>query len=443
MVLGPSDVAEVTTTTIESSILISGDLKPIEEIAVRSRVEGDVVKVFAREGDRVGNGQVLAEFENAVQEGERASAAADVESAKADVSNAQWNAEQSAELYKAGAIPERDVRAAQQTLAAATARLAAAEARLKGSQRNALDTRILAPTTGIVSTRTVDAGEHVARGATLFTVVRNDILELEASVPSRQANDLKVGQAVRFSSSGRDLEGRIARIAPTINPANRSITVYIQVPNRDGAIKGNSFATGRIIGESVPNTIAIPTAAVRQSARGNAPFVYRIEGGKVQIAEVELGIVDETINQTQILKGLSKGDEIIVGNIGALGRGMEVRVVANEAQPGRNAAGDDAGGAAEEGRRPRQRGEGRGGTRGSHDRRERHHQIALGARAVHVSLRRLHQASGLRHHDDGGVGRLRDRGAPAPRGRRIPRHHLSGGDGADLVSGRQPGSHGA
>ena len=346
MVLGPTDVAEVTTTTVESSILISGDLKPIEEIAVRSRVEGDVVKVFAREGDRVGNGQVLAQFENAVQEGERASAAADVESAKADVSNAQWNAEQSAELYKAGAIPERDVRAAQQTLAAATARLAAAEARFKGSQRNASDTRILSPTNGIVSTRTVDAGEHVARGATIFTVVRNDILELEASVPSRQANDLKVGQAVRFSSAGRDLEGRIARIAPTINPANRSITVYIQVPNRDGAIKGHSFATGRIIGESVPNTIAIPTAAVRQSARGDAPFVYRIEGGKVQIAEVELGIVDETINKTQILKGLSVGDEIIVGNIGALGRGMEVRVVANEAQQGRASTDDDKAGAA-------------------------------------------------------------------------------------------------
>lgn len=339
MVLGPNDVAAVSTTTIESSILISGDLKPIEEIAVRSRVEGDVVRVYAREGDRVGTGQVLAQFENAVQEGERASAAADVESAKADVSNAQWNAEQSAELYKAGAIPERDVRAAQQALAAATARLAAAEARLKGSQRNELDTRILSPTTGVVSTRTVDAGEHVVRGATLFTVVRNDVLELEAAVPSRQANELKVGQVVRFASAGRQLEGRIARIAPTINPANRAITVYIQVPNRDGAIKGNSFATGRIIGEAVANTIAIPTAAVRQSARGDAPFVYRIEGGKVQIAEVELGIVDETINKTQILKGLSVGDEIIVGNIGALGRGMEVRVVDNEAQQGRSAAG--------------------------------------------------------------------------------------------------------
>ncbi|GMV09318.1 MAG: RND transporter [Gemmatimonadota bacterium] len=346
MVLGPGDVAEVKPGTIEASILISGDLKPIEEIAVRSRVEGDVVQVLAREGDRVTTGQLMARFESSVQEGERASALADRESAKADVANAQWNADQSEELFKAGAIAERDLRTAQQTLAAAKARLAAAEARLKASAQTAQDTRVLAPTTGIIADRTVEPGEHVSRGATLFTVVRNDVLELEAAVPARQAGELAVGQVVRFASSGLQMEGKVARISPTINPANRSITVYMQVPNRNGAIKGNAFATGRIVGQSIRNALLVPTAAVRQSARsGDKPFVYRIEGGKVQHAEVELGIVDETINMTQVLGGLAVGDQIIVGNVGALGRGMLVRVMSSETQPGRPAggAGESAG----------------------------------------------------------------------------------------------------
>lgn len=346
MVLGPGDVAEVKPGTIEASILISGDLKPIEEIAVRSRVEGDVVQVLAREGDRVTTGQLMARFESSVQEGERASALADRESAKADVANAQWNADQSEELFKAGAIAERDLRTAQQTLAAARARLAAAEARLKASAQTAQDTRVLAPTTGIIADRTVEPGEHVSRGATLFTVVRNDVLELEAAVPARQAGELAVGQVVRFASSGLQMEGKVARISPTINPANRSITVYMQVPNRNGAIKGNAFATGRIVGQSIRNALLVPTAAVRQSARsGDKPFVYRIEGGKVQHAEVELGIVDETINMTQVLSGLAVGDQIIVGNVGALGRGMSVRVMSSETQPGRPAggAGESAG----------------------------------------------------------------------------------------------------
>lgn len=343
MVLGPTDVAEVKLGTIEASIAISGDLTPIEEIAVRSRVEGDVLQVLAREGDRVRTGQLLARFESAVQEGERESATADRESARADVANAQWNADQSDELFKAGAIPERDVRTAQQALVAAKARLAAAEARLRASTQTAQDTRILAPTNGIVASRTVEPGEHVARGATLFTVVRNDILELEAAVPARQAGELKVGQLVRFASSGLQMEGKVARISPTINPANRSITVYIQVPNRDGAIKGNAFATGRIVGQALTGALTIPTAAVRQSARsGDRPFVYRIEGGKVQHAEVELGIVDETISMTQVLSGLAVGDQIIVGNVGALGRGMEVRVMSSEQQQQRTTGGAGA-----------------------------------------------------------------------------------------------------
>ncbi|MBK6486972.1 MAG: efflux RND transporter periplasmic adaptor subunit [Gemmatimonadetes bacterium] len=346
IVLGANDVALVQARTIEASILISGDLKPIEEIAVRSRVDGDVVQVLVREGDRVSAGQLLARFENSVQEGDRASANADRESANADVANAQWNADQSEELFKAGAIPERDLRSAQQTLAASQARLAAAEARLRASSQTALDTRIVAPTTGVIAARSLEVGERVTRGATLFSVVRNDVLELEAAVPARQANELKVAQVVRFATAGRQLEGKIARIAPIINASNRSITVYIQVPNRDGAIKGNSFATGRIIGQSLANTLSIPNSAVRQSARGDQPFVYRIEGGKVQQVEVQLGVVDETVNMTQVLSGLNAGDQIVVGNLGALGRGMEVRVMSNEAQPGRTTGSQGSAGSA-------------------------------------------------------------------------------------------------
>jgi membrane fusion protein, multidrug efflux system len=332
VVLGPTDVMEVRKGVIEAGIAISGDLKPIEVIMVRSRVEGDIVAVLAREGDRVFRGQLLARFENAVQEGERASAEADRESARADVTNAQWEADQSEELFKAGAIPERDLRAAQQALTAAKARLAATEARLRASNQTAGDTRVLAPTTGVISERTVENGEHVQRGATIFTVVRNDILELEASVPARQANELKVGQPVRFTAGGRQLQGKVARIAPTINAASRTILVYLQVPNKDGELKGNAFATGRVVGRAVNDAIVIPAAAVRQSAKEGETFVYRIENDHVQHALVQVGITDDVAGTAQILEGLAEGDRIIVGNVGALGRGMQVRVVSPEQQ---------------------------------------------------------------------------------------------------------------
>lgn len=315
---------------IESATPINGDLKPIEEIIVRSRVEGDIIGVYAREGQNVTRGEVLARFDNTTQESERISAAADRDAAVSDVKNAQWNFDQSQELFKAGAIPERDLRASEQTLAVAKARQAAAEARLKAASQTDSDTRVVAPTTGVVALRSVDGGEHVSRGSPLFTVVRNDILELEAAVPARLSENVRPGQVVRFSAAGRQLQGRVARVSPTINPANRSVTIYIQVPNSDGTLKGNTFATGRVIGRTVKDALVIPTAALRQSQQSSIPFVYRIADDVVEHAPVTLGVVDEALGSAEIVQGLKPGDRIIVGNIGTLGAGMRVSIISAE-----------------------------------------------------------------------------------------------------------------
>lgn len=329
-VLAATDVAEVAQGPIEMAIAIQGDLKPVEEIAVRARIEGNVEQVLVREGDRVVRGTLMARFESSNQESVRKSAEADVISAKAEVENARWNAEQSAELFKAGAIPERDARSSQQALAAAEARLAAAEARVRASTQDVEDTRIVAPTTGVVSARNVETGEHVTRGATVFTVVRNDVLELQASVPARMAADVKPSQPVRFSAGGRELTGRVARISPTINPANRSLTVYLQVPNPGGALKGNTYATGRIVARTIADALVVPTSAIRYAQQQAQPFVYKIVNETVEFQPVQLGVIDEAMGVVQVTDGLSAGDRIIVGNVGALGRGVKVRIASTE-----------------------------------------------------------------------------------------------------------------
>jgi len=282
----------------------------------------------------VARGQLLASFEDATQQGDRASAEADVESAKSDMANAQWNADQSQELFKAGAIPERDLRTAQQTLVATKARVAAAESRLRAMSQSLEDTRIVAPTSGVVSARSVETGEHVQRGATLFTVVRSNVLELEASVPARNANDVNVNLPVRFSAGGRDFTGRVARVSPTIDPASRSVTLYVEVPNADGSLKGNTFATGRVIGRTIPNAVLVPTSAIRQTQADSRPFVYAIAGDAAQRRNLTLGIVDEVSGMAQVTDGLVDGDRVIGATITGISDGMKVTVVTNDQRPG-------------------------------------------------------------------------------------------------------------
>lgn len=327
IILAATDVKTVERGTIEAGVQVSGDLRAIEEAVVRARLEGDLVGVYAREGDHVRQGQLLARFEDSEQESNRVSAIADREAAQSDVATAIWNAEQSDQLFKAGAIAERDLRTAQQTLAASRARLAAAEARVRATTSLVSDTRALAPTTGVVARRNVENGEHVARGADMFTVVRADVLELAAAVPARQASEIRVGQRVHFAAGGRDLEGRVARISPTIDPTNRSITVFVQVPNGAGTLKGNSFATGRIVSRTVDGAIVIPNAAIKQMQGNDRPFVYRLDAADaLERANVSVGIVDESAAVTEIVEGLNVGDRIIVGNVGTLGVGMKVTI---------------------------------------------------------------------------------------------------------------------
>ncbi len=322
--LAANDVATIATTSIEEATALTGDLHPIETVAVRSRIEGDLTRVLVREGQQVSAGQLLAQFESSEQESGRMSAEADRTAAQSELANATWTLEQNESLFKAGAIAERDFKNAQQAVSASRARLAAANARLRASGNLARDTRVLSPANGIIEKRLVEDGEHVARGAALFSLVQNGTLELAAAIPARQAAAVRVGQAVNFVADGRQFTGRVARVSPTVDPSTRAVTVYVQVSNPGGALRGGTFATGRVVSRTLGNVLAVPVSALKQSQDKGAPFVYRIDGSTVNIAPVQVGVVDERQGLVQVTSGLNAGDKVIVGNVGILGRGMQV-----------------------------------------------------------------------------------------------------------------------
>ena len=324
--LAASDVGVVARGPIEQAIRVNGDLRPIETVSVRARIEGDLDAVHVREGQRVTAGQALATFDDSEQQGNRASAAADRAAAQSELSTAQWNLEQSADLFKAGAIAERDHRTAVQAVAAARARLAAADARLRTGTLALRDTRVVAPASGVIQRRLVEPGERVSRGAELFSLVRADVLELTAAVPARQANQVRAGQVVHFVADGRRFNGTVARVSPTIDPATRSATVYVQVPNSANALRGGTFATGQVVTQTIPSTLVVPLQAIRQSAEGARPFVYRIAAGRLERTEVTVGVSDESRGVVEIRDGLQAGDQVVVGNVGTLGVGMQVTI---------------------------------------------------------------------------------------------------------------------
>ena len=166
----------------------------------------------------------------------------------------------------------------------------------------------------------------------MFSLVRNNVLELEAGVPERVASSVSIGQPVRFFATGRTFEGRVARISPTVDPLSRSITVYVQIPNSDGALKGGTFATGSLMARNIVDAITLPASAIKQTGTGGR-IVYRIERGALDTASVTVGVRDDRAGVVEIVSGVSAGDSIVSGNVGSLGRGMKVQI--QGANPGR------------------------------------------------------------------------------------------------------------
>ena len=101
----------------------------------------------------------------------------------------------------------------------------------------------------------------------MFTVVRADVLELAASVPARQASEIRVGQRVHFAAGGHDLEGRRGAHQPHDRSHEPIHHRYVRVPNGAGTLKGNAFATGRIVSRTVDGAVPLHRRCARQCVR--------------------------------------------------------------------------------------------------------------------------------------------------------------------------------
>src|SRR5262249_46937886 len=132
---------------------------------------------------------------------------------------------------------------------AADANMRSAEAQLRLAQKAINDAEIRAPFAGIIAKKIVNPGEKVAMDSPLFGLVDLGKMEIEAPAPASEVPSVRVGHAATFRVDGfgdRTFDGKVERINPMTEAGSRSITLYISVANRDGALRGGMFAKGQI-----------------------------------------------------------------------------------------------------------------------------------------------------------------------------------------------------
>ena len=324
--VGVENVAILAEDTIETGPAVSGMLTPEREAQVRAEAGGSVLRVGAEAGQRVSAGALLAQIEEKAGGDAVFSARTALAAAQSSFDLAQRESERATTLLAAGAIAERDAEAARRSLDGARAQLEAARAQLASAQQQLAGTRATAPFSGVVSARLVNAGDVVAPGSALFTVVDPGSMRYEASVPAEQLAGVRVGAPVRFSINGypgRTFEGRVTRVNPVADPTTRQVRLLVSVANESGALVGGLFAEGRVASERRTGLVA-PASAVDE--RGVGPAVFRLKGGVVERVPVEVTLRDAQTDRVALAGPLAAGDTLLTGAAQGITAGTPVRI---------------------------------------------------------------------------------------------------------------------
>jgi len=332
MELAGVDVAAVEARVLSRSLPLSGSMSPVVQATVKSKVSGEVEQVTVREGQDVGQGDVIARIDTRNLQAQYDREQAAVEKARADLGLATLNRDKNRSLLEQHYISQNTYEATESAYAGMVASLKLAEAQARVAKISLDDAVIRAPFTGTISRRLVQPGEKVSSDMSVVTLVDLRQMLLEAAVPAADIPSVLIGQKARFKVGGfgdREFEGEIQRINPVTTDGSRAITIYIAVANADRALKGGMFAQGDLTLESTQPVLSIPAPAVRDDA--GMPFVYTLQDGKITHRPVTLGPIVKGSAYVEVRNGLNAGERVIVASIGDVKSGASAFVRGEQA----------------------------------------------------------------------------------------------------------------
>lgn len=374
--------APVVQTALQQWVDSEGVLYPLHEAILTPKVAAPIQRFLVNRGDRVHKGQLLAILENqdlraAAQENRglyqqaqatyqtetRANLPQQLTQAQLDTDAARQNFDAQQRIYSSrqhlfrqGAIARRDVEQVGVALAqarsqyeiarkhleslqaigqaaqkqAAAGQLTAAQARYQGARAQLGYTEVRSPLDGVVTDRPLYPGQQAGAGTPLMTIMEISQVVARIHIAPDQAALLHVGDpATLITLAGNPVPARVQLISPAVDPSSTTIEVWVQAANPGGELRPGTSARVRILARTVPHAIVIPTAAVLSNPDGGVYVMRAGADGQAHQISVETGLKgtgDNGEDDTQILKGLTPGEQVVtVGGYG-LPDGTRIRV---------------------------------------------------------------------------------------------------------------------
>ena len=319
----------VGEATGAESVDVPGRLVPDEDRTARlsAPVEGRLVGIAVRVGDRVARGQSLATLQSQEASAARADfakATADLHARDTAASFAQTAYERAERLLDLKAMSRQDVDRARVERESALATRSQAQAELERARATldqlGVDSEtgmliVRTPLAGIVLTRDAVPGGIVGAGSALLTVTDPEALWLDISATEALAASLRPGSAVRFTVqelADETFSALIQGVGGALDPSTRTLHVRAVVHNASGRLRPEMFATVRVEQSVARVAVSVPDEAIQLLDERPVVFVARPDGtggARLERRDVEVGA--RVNGRTQMLRGLAATDVVV------------------------------------------------------------------------------------------------------------------------------------
>jgi multidrug efflux system membrane fusion protein len=284
----PVQTLPVQLKTMPIYLTALGSVTAYNTVTIKSRVDGQLLRVPVREGQAVKQGQLLAEIDPSPYAAVLAQAQGQLVKDQANAVNAQAEASRYTALLQAGVVSKESQQAQVSTAGQAEGSLAADRAAIEAAKVNLAYTKILSPINGVVGLRQVDPGNivHAADSTGLLVVTQLQPIAVIFTLPEDQLPTvLKLirsgaklaAEAWDRSNTTRLAVGSLLTIDNQIDQTTGTAKLKAVFGNEDDALFPNQFVNIRLILQQMPNAMVVPAAAIQSGTQGN--FVYVVKPG--------------------------------------------------------------------------------------------------------------------------------------------------------------------
>ncbi len=328
----PVIVAAVTEQSMPLKIQAIGNVEVQATVSIKSRLDGQIVKVGFSDGQDIAKGQTLFEIDARPLQAQWQQAQAAVARDQAQLARARAQEERYKDLLQKGFVSQDAYAQFRTNVDTAAATVRASEAAAENARLQTEYTVIRSPLEGRAGKILIQQGNLVKANDTVALVVINQLAPIYVSfaVPEQYLGVIRKYMAMgklaveALPPGATDIaaSGTLAFVDNTVDATTGTVRLRATFPNKDKSLWPGQFVGTSVTLNETQNAIVVPSQAVQTGPRGQ--YVYVVKDDTAQMREISIERVDGA--QTVVAKGLAAGEQVVTSGQSRLVPGMKVSI---------------------------------------------------------------------------------------------------------------------